>query len=249
VDNCHSLFIKAVLKSDRRGKMGEVNYATNVSQRTPTVLVLDASASMLQRSERSSKSRIELLNEGVKAFYNAMQEDELALSRVQIAAINVGGPSSSPEVFLEWTDAINFKPFELSARYATPLGKAMELAVETIEEQKIKLRESGISYTRPWVFVLTDGEPTDSEKEWQESARLVKQAEADGKIEVFPIGVAEANLHILSELSRRPPMMADGLKFQELFVWLSASLGQVTRSSPGQEIEMPSTDPWAAVKL
>ena len=57
------------------------------------------------------------------------------------------------------------------------------------------------------------------------TAASAKRAEADGKIEVFPIGIGEANLNRLAELSRRPPMMADGLKFRELFVGWS-SLGQ-----------------------
>lgn len=229
--------------------MSEVNYATNLSQRTPTILVLDASGSMSLKATGSSKTRIELLNEGIEAFHDALQEDELALSRVQIAAVNVGGPSPYPEVFLDWTDAINFRPFELSASYDTPLASAMALAIDSIEAQKTILRASGISYTRPWVFILTDGEPTDPGEKWVKAAAAVKQAEADGKIEVFPIGIGEANLNRLAELSRRPPMMADGLKFRELFVWLSSSLGQVTRSAPGQTIDMPSTDPWAAVKL
>ena len=39
------------------------------------------------------------------------------------------------------------------------------------------------------------------------------------------------------------------VRFREFFVWLSSSLGQMARSVPGAKVNLPSTDPWASVRL
>ena len=228
--------------------MATVNYATNLSQRTPCVLVLDASLSM-ETKESGGQTRINLLNEGIKAFHQALQEDEVALSRVQVAAICVGGPSEGAEMLMDWTDATEFQPFPLVAGGNTPLGAGIRLALETIENQKTKLRTYGISYTRPWIFVLTDGQPTDRRDIWQAACSEAREAEVADKVEIFPIGVGQADIKKLAEISKRTPIMMDSVRFRELFVWLSASLGQISRSVPGDKVELPPTDPWAAVKL
>lgn len=228
--------------------MATVNYATNISQRTPCVLVLDASASMKSKTS-SGHTRMALLNEGIKTFYQALNEDEVALSRVQVAAISVGGDTHEAELLMDWTDATDFQPFELTAGGTTPLGAGTLLALELIKSHKATLREYGISYTRPWIFILTDGDPTDSNDVWATACAEARESESSGKVEIFPIGVGETELSKLATMSRRPPIMMNSVRFLELFVWLSASLGQISRSVPGQHVDLPSTDPWAAVKL
>lgn len=220
----------------------------NPSQRTPCLLVLDASGSM-DVAAVNGKRRIDLLNEGLAVFNQSLREDELALSRVQIAAVNVGGPWTRPEVFYDWTDAIDFEPFVLSATGATPLGEAMIVALDNIEAHKANLRQSGISYTRPWIFILTDGSPTDNDEIWRQACSLTHEHEKAGKVTVFPIGVGDADMPKLSQLSSTPVKMMGSVKFRELFLWLSSSLGQVSRSAHGTKIDLPGTDAWSAVQL
>lgn len=228
--------------------MPTVDYALNISQRMPCMLVLDASGSMTA-TEGNGLSRIDMLNEGLVVFDQELRADEIVLSRAQIAAVNVGGPTASPELILDWTDAITFQPFRLTANGGTPLGEGVILALDAIEQQKARLRSYGISYTRPWMFILTDGETSDHEETWVTACKKVRDAEAGGKVQVYPVGIGEFNPAKLAELSRTPPLRMDNTRFRELFVWLSGSLGSVSRSAPGQEVPLPSTDPWAAVKL
>ncbi len=224
------------------------NYAENLSQRTPCMLVLDASTSM-GVADANSQRPIDLLNEGIGLFREELAGDQVALSRVQIAAVNVGGFSEQPDMFLDWTDAVDFQPFPMKAGYSTPLGAAMLVALDAIERQKTALRELGISYTRPWLFVLTDGAPTDPETTWKEACARARDYESRGKVQIFPIGVGQADLKKLTELSKTTPMLMSGLKFRELFTWISGSLQAASNSAPGAHIDLPSTDPWASVKL
>lgn len=226
--------------------MSTVDYSSNPNQRTPCVLVLDASSSM-ETTESNGKTRIEALNEGILSLEKNLRDDNTAITRVQLAIISVGGPANEADIMMDWTDANNFTAFPLNTGGMTPLGKGLQLALELIEKGKQNLRSAGISYTRPWIMVISDGEPTDDRSDWDTVAMACKSAEASKKVEIFTIGVEGANLQKLSDLSSKPPLMLDGVKFKELFVWLSSSLSAASRSRPGDTLQLPPTDVWRNV--
>lgn len=225
-----------------------VDFSGNANQRTPCVLVLDASGSM-NNSDGKGKTRIQELNEGIATLEKALKEDDTAISRVQLGIVSVGGPSNDAQVMMDWTDANDFEAFPITADGTTPLGKGIRIALEMVDEIKKDLKTSGINYTRPWMMVITDGEPTDSDFEWQQAVNDCKAAEAAKKVEIFTIGVQGANLAQLSQLSLRPSVQLDGLKFNELFLWLSSSLSAASRSRPGDNLSLPSADPWRNVSM
>ncbi len=228
--------------------MSTIDYSSNPNQRTPCVLVLDASGSM-DTLGSSGKTRMEELNEGVLTLEKHLREDDAAITRVQLAIISVGGPANVADTMMDWTDAANFQAFPLSTGGATPLGAGVKLGLELIEQGKQDLRAAGISYTRPWMMVISDGEPTDDASLWASAVSECRAAEASKKVEIFTIGVEGANLQTLGELSVKPPLMLSGVRFKELFVWLSASLSAASRSRPGDTLQLPSTDPWRNVGL
>jgi len=228
--------------------MGAIDYSGNPNQRTPCVLVLDASGSMAQ-TVSSGKTRMDELNAGIAALESALRQDDAALVRVQLAIVTVGGPTNDAEIMLDWTDATDFSAFPIRCDGATPLGKGVRLALNLAEQGKQNLRAAGISYTRPWVMIISDGEPTDDNDEWNAAVSETKAAEQTKKVEIFPIGVEGADLSKLKELSTKPPLMLSGMKFKELFVWLSSSLSAASRSRPGETLQLPSTDPWRNVGL
>jgi uncharacterized protein YegL len=225
-----------------------VDYSANPNQRTPCVLVLDASSSM-ETAGRSGITRIEALNAGLASLHEHLMEDPVAQGRVQLSIVSVGGPNNTAEIMMDWTDAINFSPFELTAGGRTPLGEGIQIGLDMIEGVKQDLRETGISYTRPWMMVISDGMPTDQASVWKSATEEAKDAERQKKLEIFAIGVEDASLEKLSEIGSKPALMLDGVKFSELFVWLSESLAAASNSRPGDELQLPSTDPWRNVKI
>lgn len=220
----------------------------NPNQRTPCVLVLDVSGSMDTVSS-TGRSRIQELNAGLEAFQEAIRADDAAYSRVCIAVVTVGGPRSTAELMLDWTDADGFETFKLFADGGTPLGAGMLMALELAEDAKRELRAAGITYTRPWIIAISDGEPTDEPSLWEKAVSDSQRAERERKAEIFAIGVQGANLSTLGKLSHRPAIALEGVKFKELFVWLSDSLAAASRSRSGENIQLPSADPWRNVGL
>jgi hypothetical protein len=195
------------------------------------------------------KSRMDELNAGLGTLQLELSADDTALVRVMLGIVSVGGPNNDADIMMDWTDASEFVAFPLKASGTTPLGKGLLLALQMIDEEKKALRAAGISYTRPWIMVISDGEPTDTAAEWESAVKACIRAENNKETEIFSIGVAGANLTKLGQISSKPPLMLSGTKFKDLFIWLSASLSAASRSRPGDVLQLPSTDPWRNVGI
>ena len=91
--------------------------------------------------------------------------------------------------------------------------------------------------------MITDGAPTDN---WRQEAQSVRAEEAAKGLSFFAIGVGEANMRILAEISMRPPLKLDGLNLLDLFVWLSQSQKRVSANKVGDQTALPTVT-WATV--
>lgn len=231
-------------------QLREIDYGNNVAQRTLCVLVLDVSGSMAIKTEAGDKRRIDMLNEGIEAFYQDLMSDETARNRVRLAIIIVGGPNDTAELMMDWTDAVDFMPIKFRENGLTPLGQGMLLALNTIEQERQNLRDNGISYTRPWIMAMSDGLPTDSQDVWQAAVQQCQLAEQNRKCIIYPIAIDTGmqELAMLAQLSvLTPPVHMNATKFKEFFIWLSASLKTMSQSAPGETVQLGSISPWATV--
>jgi len=223
-----------------------VDYVNNTNQRTPSVLVLDASYSMSTKTS-SGKTRMQLLNEGLQEFEAALKSDTTALTRVQVSVVIVGGPNSTAELLMDWTDASYFSSFKLTEGGNTPLAEGLEVGLNLIETAKQNLDQNGVRHTRPWMYVMSDGEPTSDRSLWASTAAKCKKAIKDNKVAIFPIAIDSFSVTKLNEISDRPSTRIEETKFKEFFQWLSDSLSASTRSRPGETEEPLNTDPWRHV--
>ena len=121
---------------------------------------------------------------------------------------------------------------------------AIKQGLDLIRKRKEEYRSNGISFYRPWIFLITDGGPTD---EWKSSANLVHEGEASKSFAFFAVGVEGANMEILKQISVRDPLKLQGLKFRELFQWLSNSMKSVSQSVPGTLVSIESPRGWSEV--
>ncbi|HRF63479.1 MAG TPA: VWA domain-containing protein [Candidatus Competibacter sp.] len=211
-------------------------FADNPEPRCPCVLLLDNSWSMNGRP-------ITELNEGLTAFKEELLADSLAAKRVEIAIVSFG----PVEVVNSFQTAEHFIPPQLTAQKDTPMGMAVMKGLELLNQRKMLYRENGIPFFRPWIFLITDGTPTD---DWKAAANEIRKGEESRTFAFFAVGVEGANLDILQEISVRQPLRLRGLRFRELFQWLSNSMRSVSRSVPGTEVPLSNpTCPggWASV--
>jgi uncharacterized protein YegL len=209
------------------------DFASNPEPRCPCVLLLDVSGSMGGRP-------LEELNAGLATFRDDLSSNALALKRVEVAIVTFG----PVKVEMPFTTASSFYPPGLQSQGDTPTGAAISQALTLVEDRKRDYKSNGISYYRPWVFLITDGQPTDA---WQSAAAAIREGEASKKFAFFAIGVHGADMNMLRQISVREPLSLQGLKFRELFSWLSSSLRSVSSSTPGTEVPLEAPKGWASV--
>ncbi|HWQ65812.1 MAG TPA: VWA domain-containing protein [Methanospirillum sp.] len=212
-----------------------------------TILVLDTSASM-------KGVKIAELNEGLNILANELLEDDLAAKRIDLAIITFG---RSVETVLPFTGISQFEPPVLEAGGYTPMGAAILESIRLIEQRKNEYREIGVDYYRPWIFLVTDGQPTDMHRgdaRWEEVKTAIHEGEADRKFLFWSLGVDQANMSVLRDLSppNRTPLQLKEARWSEMFLWLSRSLAKISDSRIGEQINLENPtgpDGWGVVPL
>lgn len=215
----------------------------NPTPRVPVCLVLDCSPSMGggyygSEIQQANQRPIDALNEGVRCFFAAVKEDEIAKYSAEIAVVSFSGKAEIVSDF-QSIENVNIPTLELEMKHGgTSIGSAVKLAVELLDKRKNEYKEAGVDYYQPWLVLMTDGQPTDNTHE--AVSKTIQELINTKKLTVFPIAIGDGvDIDVLSMLSpKRAPLKLKGLKFNEFFEWLSQSVSTTSQSMPGEDIPL-----------
>ena len=221
-------------------EMYEQNEPINYEQKCLCVLVLDTSGSM------NADNAIGQLNQGLQTFKSQIMNDETARDRLEIAIVSF---NSEIKVELQPSLISEIEMPPLKASGQTQLVRAIEEAQQVIKDRKDYYKSKGLTYYRPWIVVMTDGDPYPANQDIDGIAQKI-QEDADAKKYVFfMIGVGnEVHDDVLSKLttSQFPAMRMDAVNFAEFFQWLSASATVVVNSDDLTDSNVSIPQPtWA----
>jgi len=170
------------------------------TSRNLVVLLLDASGSMLEPGPSRRVSRMEDLNGALQSFARDDMHDIAQLEANGELAIGVFSGSSFSWLDLSTGDVRPPAPFayaayvhtipSVSAAGATPMHLAIEAALEAVRQRKLSLSLEGRTHeSRPIIFLLTDGYPTEP---MRDALLALREAERTKSVLFFALGTGNA---------------------------------------------------------
>lgn len=204
--------------------------------RCAVVLLLDTSTSM-------QGDPIAQLNAGLAQFRQTVLADDLAARRCEVAVVKFGG---SVDVVQDFTVVANMPELPtLKAHGDTPMGQAINKAIDLITTKKNSYRQEGRAQYRPWVFMITDGGPTD---DVTGATARVYQGDSSKSFLFFAVGCCAADMQTLKNIAptSTPPVYLQGVNFKDMFQWLSDSLAKVSSSKVGQQTALAPLN-WGTI--
>ncbi len=180
-------------------------------RRLPIYLVLDCSGSM-------AGEPIEALRQGMKALLSDLKGDPQALETAFLSVITF---DSGARQVVPLTELMLFQEPNLDAAGSTSLGEALKLLEQAIDKEVKKSTAAQKGDWRPLVFLMTDGQPTDS---WQAAADSIKSKKLGNIIACAAGPGADANplKHITETVVKLDNLQPDTLK--QFFKWVSDSI-------------------------
>ena len=195
------------------------------SRRLPVYILADCSASM-------AGEPIVAVNQGLQFLRSELELEPRAVESVWISVIAFGGVA---RVEVPLTEVLGFYPPVLKAEGGTPMGGALRLLNQAIDNAVVLSSEQHTGDYRPLVFLFTDGEPTD---DWQAAAREVMQRTQAKTANIIAVGCGSAvNTGTLKAITESVMMMnqVNAGDFQRLMQWISQSVrrASVPRQASG----------------
>jgi uncharacterized protein YegL len=184
---------------------------------------------------------IEATRQGVRALLADLRSDPQALETAYLSVITF---NSSAQQICPLTELLSFQEPTLDATGSTALGEALKLLEKCLDHEVVKASPTQKGDWKPLVFLITDGQPTDS---WEAAADRIKAKRMGNIIACAAGSGADSNLlkritEIVVELNNLQP---DTLR--AFFKWVSSSIKttsqNVAQQPAGSAVNLPPPPP------
>jgi uncharacterized protein YegL len=195
----------------------------------PVILLTDVSGSM------SVEGKIEALNRAVSNMIETFGDEDDLRAEIHVAVITFGGEAAKVHTHLSPSGEVEWEPMNASGK--TPMGGAMELAANLIEDKEAIPSKA----YRPTVVLVSDGQPTD---DWQQGLRRLSQEGRASKANRMALAIGgdadEAMLRRFLNDSEKVVYRADDAKrIKEFFEFVTMTVTARSRSvNPNEVPEM-----------
>ena len=191
------------------------------------VLLLDTSGSMFGEPIAS-------LNQALMDFKDKVSLDEMAQKRVDIAIIEF---NNTARVVQEFTPISQMSPIGLEATGRTAMGAGINMAIDMVKDRNRFYNSLGTPVFKPWIFMITDGTPTDDIEEAVSRVHEEERKGSYGKLKFFALGVSNYDKDVLFRITNRVMELRD-TDFSGIFNWMSESMVAVSVSRVGEEVSL-----------
>ena len=202
--------------------MSDIDFGGSDNQRRmPVYLLLDTSGSM-------AGAPIMAVEQGVQLLHNELIGQPQAVEMVHLSVITF---ASSANQIIPLTPITSFTPPTLSAGGGTSLGGALRELGQALDREITPTSAAKKGDYKPLVFLLTDGEPTDS---WESELNALKSRREKKAGSIIALGCGDGvNTSVLRQISENVLLMTDVTSdnLRAFFKWVSASVTTASKSA------------------
>lgn len=213
--------------------MREVDYVfgeiTDYEHKCLCVFVIDTFSLMDDKA-------IDEVTLGIQRILDDIESDDVSRERVEVAFITHERLSDEIRIIKEPVPIRQAViPLLTTTTDDTSLMESLYVAMDVVETWKERYKSLGISYYRPWIFLISNGLSLVSCNH-DEIANRIKQDTSNKKYVFLPIYTKDAKVPLLQEIESDVPITAlDSLNITDCFKWLSASMGTIVSAEEGQQ--------------
>ena len=209
---------------DLRKEREKAKQFENKSARIPICLCIDGSMSM------NTEGRMIAVNNGIKNFINQTKNDRLSRDAVDIGIVSFGRTASVIQPF-DNVRNVNFQ--EISEGGGSPMGEAMELALNETIRHYDALKARGIPCFKPILIIMSDGEADDDSKCRVVSKKILEEVKKR-RLQLKLIDLSDES-RLSQYFPGIPAITFDVMQIGQFFNDLSRSTQSLSVAMPGTE--------------
>lgn len=199
--------------------------------RVAVCLCLDTSGSM-------AGSRIRALQDGLNHFKEDLRNDIHAFEAADLSIITF---DDYAEVKLPFTPMKYVQMPTLATGGMTEMGEGVLLALDQLENRKDFYKKKGISYSRPLLFIMSDGFDNGDKQKYQKAKQKIYDFTVQKKVTAFGINVDDSSaIQQLTDLTGQQAVRLDSRNYTKFFEWLSNSVSAKSSAAPNSAIALPA---------
>ena len=167
------------------------SYSLPGARPLPVILLADVSGSM------SVDGKIEALNDAISDMIHSFAEGGGGgRTEIHVSVVTFGGKEAQVHQPLRPATGVAWQPME--ARGGTPLGHALRLTREMVEDRELVPKKA----YRPTIVLVSDGQPTD---EWEGPLEELLKSERGAKAYRFAMAIgADCDTSVLKKFLHNP---------------------------------------------
>lgn len=210
----------------------------NYERKLPVVLVIDSSGSM-------SGARIEEVNKGLRLLEQEILADATARQRVDLCIVTF---NHEVKVVREFDLVTENSMTTLHAEGNTRLVDGVREGIQRAKERIDWIFETAQDCYRPYLILLTDGEPDpgqDVEGLAKELSELTnagyespKSPGHPRKFNIMTVGVEGADFKSLQKISPKTPLRLNETRFQDFWLYIRTLTKSLSRAKPDQPLNI-----------